>query len=44
MPKVPHPGEHHREAQAVGGVDDFVVAAGAAGLDDGADAVAGDFL
>ena len=44
VPEVPHPGEHHRQAQAVGGVDDFLIAAEATGLYDGRDPVAGDLL
>ena len=44
MPKVAHSGEHHRQAQAVGGIDDFLIAARATGLYDGGDAVAGDFF
>ena len=44
MPKVPHAGEYHGQAQAVGSVDDLLIAAGAAGLDDGGGAVAGDFF
>ena len=35
MPKVPHAGKYHGEAGVVSGFDNFVVADGAAGLDDG---------
>ena len=36
MQEMTPAGEDHRESRAVGGLDDFVVAHGAAGLDDGA--------
>ena len=35
VPEVPVPGEHHREARRIGGLDHLVVAHRAAGLDDG---------
>src|SRR5436853_415778 len=33
MPKMPHAGEHHRDAVLIGGLDHLVVAHRAAGLD-----------
>ena len=35
MPEMPHAGEHHGDAGIVGGLDDFLVADRAAGLDHG---------
>ena len=35
VPEVAHAGEDHGEAGFIGGGDDFIVADGAAGLDDG---------
>ncbi len=32
MPEVPHAGQYHGQPKPVGGVDDFLVADGAAGL------------
>jgi hypothetical protein len=42
--EVSHPGKEHGEAKAVGGFDDFGVALGASGLDDGGGSSFGDFL
>src|SRR5579863_5580605 len=44
MAEMAYGGEDHGEAEAVGGGGDFVVAHGAAGLDDGGDSVLGGFL
>src|SRR3712207_3218530 len=41
MPEMPDAREDHRQIVLVGGGDDFGVADGAAGLDDGGDAVPG---
>src|SRR5215218_9758088 len=38
VPEQPHPSEHHRDPVLVGRCDDFLVAHGAAGLHDRADA------
>src|ERR1035437_2848941 len=41
MPEVPHSGEDHGHAQLIGGGDDFFVAHGASGLDNGGGASGG---
>ena len=35
MPEMPHPREHHGKPHVIGGVDHFLIAHGAAGLDHG---------
>ena len=44
VPEVPDPGEDHGQSQAVCGFDDFLVANGTSGLDDGGGSYFGDLF